>query len=438
MASSAQPQAPTLARALRRTDVVCLTLNNMIGAGVFTMPAALAAGAGSASVAVLFFTIVLVSMMALCMVEVASRFDRTGGPMVYADAAFGPGVGFAVGWLMYLSRLAGFGAIAVVMLDYAGGVWPALVAPAARMAILTIFVAALTAVNVRGVARGARMSNMLTVLKLTPLVLVAAAGLWQSRHLASGGLLAAPAGHLGEAILVAFFACMGFESGAVIAGEVRDPRRDVAAGIIGGIGGVAVIYTLLMFACLRAVPDLAHATRPVAAAAETLLGAGGATAVSIVAVLSCAGTLSVWMLTSPRVLYALGVNHDLPRVFATVSPAHKTPAIAIVTSALLVWLLTVSKTFVYLATFAAMSRLLMYGSTCAALIALRRRNGPAPIVIPFGAGLSVIALLASLAAIAATSGTEIRDLAIALAAGWIARTAVRRSRRQDVRAPACM
>jgi basic amino acid/polyamine antiporter, APA family len=299
------------------------------------------------------------------------------------------------------------------------------------VAAITLFITALTTINIRGVARGAMMSNILTCLKLAPLLLVAAGGLWASRHMASIPL-AQPAGHLGEAMLVAFFACMGFESGAVIAGEVGNPRRDVAAGILGGIGGVALIYTLLMIACLRGVPDLAHAARPLAAAAEALLGTGGATVVSITAVLSCAGSLSVWMIASPRVLYALGASRDLPPVFARISHARHTPVVAILTSAVLVWLLTVSRTFVYLATFSAMSRLLMYGSTCAALIALRRQDGPAPIPIPFGRVLSVVALLAALAAIAATTGAEIRDLAIALGVGWIARMAVRRSNARTV------
>ena len=116
--------ATQLLRGLRRGDIVALTLSNMVGAGIFTLPTALAAGAGRWSLAVLFVTVVLVSLMALCTVEVASRYDVTGGPMIYAGRAFGPLAGFIVGWLMYLSRLAAFGAIAAIMLDYGAGLWP--------------------------------------------------------------------------------------------------------------------------------------------------------------------------------------------------------------------------------------------------------------------------------------------------------------------------
>ena len=424
MTTHAKAATPLL-RGLRRGDMVGLTLNNMIGAGVFTLPAALAAGAGSWGLAVLVVTVVLVSLMALCLVEVASRYDVTGGPMIYAASAFGPLAGFIVGWLMYLSRLAAFGAIAAIMLDYGAGLWPALGVTAVRTLVITVFIGALTAINLRGVIRGALASNVLMALKLLPLVLLAAAGV----RLAGGtiGPSSAPPGlgGLGGAMLIAFFACMGFEQPAVVAGEARDPRRDLPAGILGGVAGVGVLYTLLLLVCVQTVPDLAHARRPLADAAAALVGPHGATVVSLAAVLSCAGSLSVWMIVSPRVLYALAGQGDVPHIFATVDPIRHTPGAAIATSALLAWILTVSGTFVYLATFSAMARLLMYASTCAALMALRRRDGPAPIPIVLGPLWAVLALACALVALGTTTGTELRDVSIAIGLGCAGRTAVR-------------
>ena len=135
-------------------------------------------------------------------------------------------------------------------------------------------------------------------------------------------------------MLIAFFACMGFEQPAVVAGEARHPHRDLPAGILGGVAGVGVLYTLLMLVCFQTVPDLAHARRPLADAAAALVGPHGATVVSLAAVLSCAGTLSVWMIVSPRVLYALAGQGDMPRVFATVDPVRHIPAVAIMSSAI--------------------------------------------------------------------------------------------------------
>ena len=168
----------SLLRGLSRRDIVALTLNNIVGAGIFTMPAALVAGAGDWSVGVLLLTIALVAVMALCTIEVASRYDVTGGPMYYAGAAFGPSAGFVVGWLWYLSRLAGFGAIATIMLDYSAGLWPALGTTAVRTLTITVFIGAIASVNVRGIVQGALTTNILTVLKGLPLILLAVAGLW--------------------------------------------------------------------------------------------------------------------------------------------------------------------------------------------------------------------------------------------------------------------
>jgi basic amino acid/polyamine antiporter, APA family len=356
--------ATGLHRGLGRADVVALTVNNIVGAGIFTMPAALAAGAGDWSVATLLLTFALVSLMALCTVEVASRYESTGGPVIYARAAFGPAAGFFVGWLMYLSRLSAFGAIAAVMLDYSSGVWPALRGTAVRTLTITIFIGTLAAINLRGVVRGVRASNILTTLKMVPLVLLAFAGAW-------------------------------------------------FAG--------------------RTVPDLAHSSRPLADSAAVMVGRPGATLVALTAVLSCAGSLSVWMIVSPRVLYALGEQGDFPRAFARVNPIHHTPAVAIVTSAFVVWLLTVSGTFVYLATFSAMARLLMYASICAALITLRRQDGPAPITIPLGPLWSVVALLSSVLVLGTTTVNAVRDMLIAIGLGWALRTAVKHQNKNDQR-----
>ena len=419
----ANPGTAGLLRGLGRTDILALTLNNVIGAGVFTLPAALAAGAGNWSLGVLLATLALVSLIALCTVEVASRYDVTGGPMVYAAAAFGPLAGFVVGWLMYLSRLAAFGAIAAIMLDYGAGLWPPLSATAVRTLIITVFIASAAAINLRGVVAGALATNLLTAVKLLPLALLASAAVWSLGWTPGPSL--PPPDDLGGAVLIAFFACMGFEHAAVVAGEARNPRRDLPVGILGGIAGVGALYTLLMVLCFRTVPDLAHARRPLADAAAALVGPHGATAVSLTAVLSCAGSLTGWMIVVPRVLYALGAQSDLPYVFARVDRIPRTPGVAIVGTAMVVWALTVSGTFVYLATFSAVARLLMYGSTCAALIVLRRRDGPAPIPIPLGWLWSGLAVVCSAIALGTTTGVAVRDVSIAIGLGCVVRAASR-------------
>jgi amino acid transporter len=269
---------------------------------------------------------------------------------------------------------------------------------------------------------GARVSTGLTAVKLLPLVTLALAGMW----FAGGShepISAVRPGldTLGNAALLAFFACMGFESAAVLAGEARNPRRDLLPGLVGGAAGAAVLYVLLVMVCFWLVPDLAGARRPLADAAAALAGPAGAAAMAVAAAISCAGNITVSMVVSPRVLYALAEQGDVPRICSAVDPNRRTPAVAIVTFALLVLALTLTGTFVYLATFSAMTRLLTYASTCGALVVLRRRDGPAPVSVPGGPLLAALALGSTAAALATTTGPALRDLSIALTVGFILR-----------------
>jgi APA family basic amino acid/polyamine antiporter len=418
-------KAPALLRRLGRFDVLALTFNNIVGSGIFTLAAALVATAGRWSFGVLFFTIALVALMAVCTAEVASRFDVTGGPVVYANAAFGPTVGFFVGALMYLSRLSSFGAIAVIMLDYSAGLWPSLGAPVARIVLVTLFIGILAAVNIRGVVYGAFVSHSLTLVKAVPLVTLALAGLWLIGRPPATTPSEPFLGNLGGAVLLAFYACMGFETATVVAGEIRNPPRDLPLGMVGGTLGAGILYALLLFTCLKTVPDLARSSRPLADAAGALAGPAGDTVISMTAVVSCAATLALWMMVTPRLVYAMALQGDLPSVFARVGALRHTPWVGILGSAVIVWLLTISGTFVYLATFSAITRLITYASTCGALMALRRQAGPAPVSIPFGRTFSVIALVATGGALLTTTGTAVRDIVITVVLAWIARTVLR-------------
>ena len=349
--------------------------------------------------------------------------------MLYANSSLGTFPGLLVDSLIFLTSLAYIRSISAIMLHYSASLWPALGVTWARAALITVFITSLALINVRGVAYGAFASNVLTLSKGIPLVLLALAGLSLGNE--SIGLPTGPQDRaaLGGAVLLVFYACMGFEAGTVIAGEVRRPDRDVPLGMLGGVMSTGLLYALLLWTCLGTVPNLAESQRPLAEAAAALVGPAGGTLISLTAVLSTAATLTLWMMVTPRLLYALAQQGDLPVAFARVSFIHRAPWVSILGSAVLVWLLTLSGTFVYLATFSAISRLLTYASTCGALIVLRRRDGPAPVSIPLGGLCSVIALVCAAAAMATSTGTAIRDVSIALALTWVGRSVVRRRNR---------
>ena len=423
--SSATVNPSRLHRGLGRFDVISLTVNSIVGAGVFAMPAGLAISSGRWSIAVVFAAFAVVALLALSLAEVASRFDVTGGPQYYAHHAFGPLTGFTVGWLFVVSRFASYAAIVFIMLDYATALWPLLGAPWPRAIVITISTAVLTVINLRGVTRGAWAGNLLTIAKMLPLTLIALAGLWYAGW--NDIPTAAPAvrGGLSNGLQLALLACFGFEVAAIVAGEMREPRRDLAISILGGLAISCALYLLLMFACFGVLPDTAASALPLADVAETFVGPAGATLVAIGAVISCAGGLAVQILVSPRTMFALGETGDLPPAFAAVHPEWKTPHVAIIVYAVLSWLFAVTGTFEYLVNFFVISRILAYGSTSVALLVLRRREGPAPVPMPGGPVIAVAAVLCCAGIVLTTSWSAVRDVAIALAIGFAIRGWVR-------------
>lgn len=416
---------PGLVRGLGRFDVVALTVNVIIGAGIFALPSGLASSAGRYSILVLVIAIAVTSLLALSLVEVASRYPTTGGPPVIAADAFGPTAGFTVGWMLWLARAVANAAVSKIMLDYAAAFWPALSDWWPRTIAFTALILVFAVFNIRGVTRGALIANLLTIAKLLPLVPLAVAGLWLAGW--NDVPTAAPRepDGLAAGLTLALYACFGFEQAAIVSGEMRDPRRDQAVGILGGTAIAGVLFLFIVFACFALVPDVAASSRPVADAAAALSGPVGGIVVVVGVVLSCAGNISAGVLTAPRVLFALGESGDLPRPLAAVHGVFRTPWIAILVYTVAVWLLAVSNTFTYLITIYVITRVLVYGSASGALLVLRRRAGPAPVPVAGGPAIAVAALLSCVAILFTIDWKATRDVAIALAAGFVIRALVR-------------
>jgi amino acid transporter len=131
------------------------------------------------------------------------------------------------------------------------------------------------------------------------------------------------------------------------------------------------------------------------------------------------------MLVSPRNIFALAEARDLPRAVAAVHPAFRTPHVSILVYAALAWILVITGAFKYLLAIFVIARLLVYGSTAAALIVLRRREGAAPVPVPGGYLVAVLALGACGVVVATQTWQAVRDVAIVLAVGLAIRAVVR-------------
>jgi amino acid transporter len=374
--ASALP-APSLVRAIGRWAFTAAVINSVIGSGIFGLPSAIAGHVGSLAPLAVLASGACVFVVVLCFAEVGSRFEEGGGPYLYASEAFGPAIGFHVGWLHIWSRLLSGGAVLNVFTNYLSALVPAVGTPFGRAAAMVVGMSIATAINVRGVRQASWTVNLFTVAKLLPLALLVLLGVWMVRpEVLEAQRVARP--DWTEAVLLLVFAYGGFESGVVAAGEVREPRRDTAFALVVAMGVVTVVYTLVQLVIVGVLPAAARSTAPVADALGRVLGGGGVLVGALAVVVSVYGWMAGFALMTPRILLAMAQRGEMPAVLARVHPDRRTPHPAIVANSLVALALALFATFAQMATLAAVVRLGIYAATCATLIALRRRAVAAP------------------------------------------------------------
>lgn len=417
-----------LLRGIYRWDLVALAINAIIGAGIFGLPSRVYALVGTYSLAAFVACSVVVALIILCFAEVSSRFDSTGGPYRYAHDAFGPRVGFGVGWLVWLARLTAFAAIINLLVDYLGYFVPAVTEGWPRAAVMTAVTVSLGAVNLVGVRDAALLGNLFTVGKLIPIVLFVVTGLFFVRPEAYALGEPPSYGGFSAAVLMLVFAFSGFEMIGIPAGEVREPRRNGPFAMLVAISVVAVLYTLIQVVCIGTLPELAASQRPLADAADRFLGPAGATVISLGALVSVAGTLNTTLLAGSRVPFAMAEQGQLPGLLAAAHHRFRTPHVAILVTAAAMLALALSGTFVYALTLSAIIRIVTYAVTCAALPVLRRRAGAGEAVFraPAGTAVAVAALACAAWLLSASAWRDARDVAIAASIGFLLYFAYRR------------
>ncbi len=312
-----------------------------------------------------------------CFAEVASRFAHTGGPYLYAHEAFGRFMGIQVAWLVWFVRLTSCAANANLFVVYLGQFWRRVTETGPKLAILTLLVGFLAAVNVRGVRTGAWVSNFFTAAKLASLGLVAVAGalyLIATHHTVPSAMVSPGSNDWAQAMVLLIFAYGGFEAALISAGEAKDPRRDMPFGLFAALFTCTIIYGLIQWVVVGVLPDPGHSARPLADVAQVVIGHGGSVLIAMGALFSIYGYLSGNVLATPRITFALAERGDFPSFFSILHPRFRTPYVSIFVFAILVWLLAVFGSFAGNATLSAGSRLFYYGVICAALPVLRRKQ----------------------------------------------------------------
>lgn len=332
-----------LRRELGLFSAALVVVGGIIGSGIFFTPATTAAALPSGAWVIFVWALggVVALAGALTYAELGAMLPEAGGPYVYIREAFGALPAFLCAWMT--AGLIASGAIAAVAMGFAGYLsrFVAVDAVGGRLGVAAITIVALTATNYLGVRPGVAVQNVLTVTKIAALLALILGGLVLvgGPHAAAPVVANAPAAlPLARGFATAFVAVLftigGWQQMNMIAGEIKDPSRNIPRALGIGIGIVIAVYLGVTGAYLAALgrDGLAASVAPAADTAARVAGAGGAgaaLAMTVAAMLSILGFVSVALLTNARVVFALGADTPLLRAAARVHPRFGSPHIAL-------------------------------------------------------------------------------------------------------------
>jgi APA family basic amino acid/polyamine antiporter len=349
----------------------------IIGAGIFLVPNLVARELQSPAriLGVWVFAGVISFFGALACAELGTAFPATGGQYVFLREMYGPLIGFLCGWSMFaVARTAQVAWLAVTMTLYVSYFVPMSsgVAKFLGLGALALF----TTINYWGVNVGALVQKVFTLAKVAGLLLlIGAALLWRGgsavTHAAlSGGFSIS---HFGVALIACVLACDGWVQLSFVAGEIRNPRRNILWALAIGSAACTAVYVLANIAYMRvlSIPEIATSEHVGASVAERVMGHTGGVLVSVIILMSIIGTLNGCFLTSPRIYFAQARDGLFFRKFADVHPKHQTPGFAIMAQGVWAAVLLISGSYESLLDYAMFAIWLSYGFMVAGVIVLR-------------------------------------------------------------------
>ncbi len=410
-----------LQRSINKRALVLLFINGVIGAGIFGLPSKAFKLAGVYSLAALLLCALAVFVIILCFAEVSSRFEKTGGPYLYAFSAFGPLPAFLTGWLLLLSRFITYAALINLLVTYLSVFFPWFLWPSVRIISILGITILLVAVNYIGIKSSTRVNNFFTIAKLLPLLLFVVVGFFffipenfeikQTVNFSS----------FSSTVLLWIFAFGGFESVLVNTGEVKNPGRNLPIALLLATAVIASVYLLIQLVSIGTLTSLGNSETPLADAAYLFFGKTGAAIIGLGALFSITGTLNAIMLVGSRLPYAFSEENQFPKIFSFIHPKYKTPIWSLLFFAAITVIVSITNSFLYAATISAIIRLMVYGIVCIALIRLRQKDNFKAnfFKLPFGNVIAIVGIGITGWLLASAKMNELRDVSIAIAVGFV-------------------
>ena len=368
-------------------DVTNLVVGTAIGADIFIVSALASAYLGPASLVIFIVAGVIAILIALSFAEAAALVPKVGGAFSYVCEAWGNFAGFLVGWPLWIAEVAGLAVMPVALVSYLQYFVPSLTVLQGDI-IKIVFVAVIAYINLRGVKGAGRVNDVLTIGKLSPLLLLIVAGfIWLVVHpgtAASNLTPFAPLGwsNFGPALIIIFWAYTGFELAVIPSGEIEDPTKTLPKGMIIGMAIVTFFYIAIGFTALAVVnwTSLQFDPAPLATAGSVVLSYTpelaliGGTILGLGALISISGFEESATLATARLSYAISLDGLFPKLFSRIHPRFGTPVNAIIIQSAIVLSLSLIGGLTQLIIFSAFNLAFIYLVTCAAVLTLRGRQ----------------------------------------------------------------
>jgi APA family basic amino acid/polyamine antiporter len=374
---------PALARRVGLFDATMVVMGGIVGSGIF-INAYVVAQQVHTPVLILGAWLaggVLAMLGAFIYAELADRRPNVGGQYAYLREAYHPALGFLYGWVLLL--VIQTGGMAAVTITFARYFLELTRLDVSDRVVAVLTLALLTLVNCLGVTLGSRVQSALMVMKIAAIAGLVAVGLWLIKtpqpllhpvldQPVSFSLLTA----FGAAMVPVLFAYGGWQTANFIAGEIKEPRKNLPRALLLGVAGVIILYVTVNLVYVRAFGalDLANNTVPASSVMRMALGERGAQLIALGIAISTLGFLSQSVLTAPRVYYAMAEDGVFFRAVASVNARTRVPVVAIVLQSIWTAVVALSGKYEQILTYVVSMDFLFFGLTATCIFVFRRRD----------------------------------------------------------------
>lgn len=410
---------PMLDRSISKWAMVLLVINGVIGSGIFGLPSKTFKEIGVYSIVAFLVCAVAVFVIILCFAEVSSRFEKTGGPYLYALSSFGRLPAFLTGWLLLITRIITYAALINLLVTYLSVFSDWFIQPRSRIITIIMLTLLLAYINHVGVKNSTKVNNFLTVGKLLPLLLFIIVGFFFIEP-ANYEVKGVPGfSSFSSAVLLLVFAFGGFEAVLVNSGEVKNPAKSLPFALLLAALIIGTVYMLVQIVSIGTLPSLASSDKPLAEAAGLFMGKNGAVIIAIGATFSVIGTLNAIMLVGSRLPFAFSEEKQFPAIFSFIHPKYKTPTWSLLLFMTVTIIISLNYSFLSAASISAITRVMIYAIVCITLIILRKKK-PDQVgffKIKYGDIIAVIGVLITIWLLSSATIKELKHIGMAIGVG---------------------